>query len=192
MPWPIRIARQFQIVPENGSESDLCGPYNKLLNHLFPPESEFTVIPRSHIQMTARERPPDTQIGDHPHLGFMFFEVEHDNLPVLLLLMARPSALESPLAREMADAQMRMHLLSRVELCPTKTLRGISAFGTRLCFFTVDIGEGGSTIDPVAILKNTEVGLEDVAPLERWSTDLMSAEGEEQVCKVVESIKEER
>ncbi|KAG2011271.1 hypothetical protein CC2G_011412 [Coprinopsis cinerea AmutBmut pab1-1] len=190
MPWPTRIARQFQIIPEGSGEMDLHGPYNKLLNYMFSPTSEYTVIPRSSFSITAKER-PNPETGKPPELAFMLFEIQYENLPVLLFLITAPAVVESPLAREMADAQMRGQLMSLAGLCPLNTLRGISAFGTKLCFFTVDTNAEKPEVQPAAILREWEKGIEDVAPRDRWTTDLLSKEGASELMELVESIKRE-
>ncbi|TFK23228.1 hypothetical protein FA15DRAFT_695227 [Coprinopsis marcescibilis] len=203
MPWPNKIARQFQIIPEQASEQELHGPFNKLLNHLFPPDSEYTVVPRSSFAITAKNREPNPDTGKPPELGFMLFEVQYENLPVLIVLLTAPIVVDSPLAREMADAQMRSQLVSSSgeysaadvtsspELCPLGTLRGISAFGTKLCYFSCDTNASKPEIYPSVILRELANGLEDLAPRDRWSSDLLDREGAAQLREVVENIKAE-
>jgi hypothetical protein len=45
--WPEKVLRQFQ------ASSDLHGPYNKLLNHCFPPDTDFAVVPPQHLRDPA-------------------------------------------------------------------------------------------------------------------------------------------
>lgn len=48
MPWPVYIIRKFdRAVPEGeNDESKFYGPYNVLLNYLFPAGEEYMVVPQ--------------------------------------------------------------------------------------------------------------------------------------------------
>jgi hypothetical protein len=101
--WPNKVIRQFQIVPANPLESDFNGPYNKLLNTLFPPDSDYTVIPQY-------LKPNSVQSWD----WIMTFEVFLVNKPILILELKRPEDLHFVSTRELADSQIRQRL---VDLC---------------------------------------------------------------------------
>lgn len=61
---------------------------------------------------------------------------------------------------------------------------GISATGTRLCFYTKPHGEA---ILPQQIIADTET---DTAPPERWNCDIWEHEGEKKLRCVVNEIKD--
>ncbi|KIK29677.1 hypothetical protein PISMIDRAFT_438380 [Pisolithus microcarpus 441] len=46
MPWPAEVICQFQVIPLTSSDNDFQGAYNKLLNTLFPPDTDFIVVPQ--------------------------------------------------------------------------------------------------------------------------------------------------
>ncbi|EMD32575.1 hypothetical protein CERSUDRAFT_99306 [Gelatoporia subvermispora B] len=46
MPWPDKILRHFQAIPAKPSEADFYGPYSKLLHTMFPPNTDFNVVPK--------------------------------------------------------------------------------------------------------------------------------------------------
>ncbi|KAH8979724.1 hypothetical protein EDB86DRAFT_2835749 [Lactarius hatsudake] len=45
-PWSSKVTKRFSAVPVNAPENDYYASYNKLLNSLFPPDSDYTVVPR--------------------------------------------------------------------------------------------------------------------------------------------------
>ncbi|KAI5809603.1 hypothetical protein DFH27DRAFT_459155, partial [Peziza echinospora] len=65
-------------------------------------------------------------------------------------------------------------------------LYGLSAIGTKLCFYTWTRETGGA--EPIAIRMDQEV-LIDTAPESRWNLDLLTTEGEEQLRLVIAYIK---
>lgn len=99
MPWPDKILRQFQTVPPNPREKEFHGPYNKLLNTLFPPDSDFTVIPQ-YLE------PASSKSSDF----IVAFEVSHHNKPVFILELKSPADLDFISARQSADQQVRERL----------------------------------------------------------------------------------
>jgi hypothetical protein len=44
--WPEKVLRQFRTALANSKESDFHGPYNKVLNYYFHPDTGFTVVPQ--------------------------------------------------------------------------------------------------------------------------------------------------
>lgn len=93
--WPEKVIRQFSTVPQNPSESDYCGPYNKLLNTLFPPDTDFVVIPQ-HI-------PDSKNAADY----IFMYEIRHENRPVLVIELKSPRHLPLTSKRQEADFQIR-------------------------------------------------------------------------------------
>ena len=98
MPWPPRILSQFAKVPNAPSESDFHDPYNKLLNTLFPVDTEFTVVPWC-------------LPGSRKSADFIFmFEVLLEDKPVFVLELKQPGNLRWNSTREAVDLQIRSRL----------------------------------------------------------------------------------
>ena len=55
MPWPGIITEAFQLALPNGQydESEFYGPHNLLLNHLFPMDERYMIVP----QCKRRQQP---------------------------------------------------------------------------------------------------------------------------------------
>ena len=96
--WPPKVLRQFATVPPNPSESDFHGPYNKLLNTLFPPDTDFVVVPQY--------MPDSRNAADF----IVMFEVYFENRPVFILELKPPNHLQFPSKRQAADLQIRQRM----------------------------------------------------------------------------------
>jgi hypothetical protein len=173
--WPTRIHDRFTRVPPNPQEADFHGPYNKLLNHVFPPDSDYTVIPR--YKKTHSRGSLDYIV--------CYYEVVRGDGPVFVLELKAPAALETISGREEADDQMRRRLGDLMAACPLDQLHGVSAIGTRLSFYTFD--KGTQAIDPPGIARHHTL-VNDVAPADRWDTDLLTAEGQARLQTLFDSI----
>ena len=90
-----RVIRQFEKVPVNPSEADFHGPYNKLLNIVFPPDSAYTVVP----QYTPTSREAANWI--------VMFDVLLKDNPVFILKLKQPDDLLYASSRAAADRQVR-------------------------------------------------------------------------------------
>jgi hypothetical protein len=99
MPWPEQVLRCFQQILVNPTEDELWGPYNKLLNVLFPPDSEYTVIPQ--FLSTPRESSTDFVV---------IYEVWFNEIPVFLLEIKAPIQLRYNSTRTEADTQIRTRI----------------------------------------------------------------------------------
>ncbi|KAL6308958.1 hypothetical protein BKA93DRAFT_724946 [Sparassis latifolia] len=177
MPWPNRVLAQFALVPPNSRENEYYGPYNKLLNYLFPPDSPYTVVPQ-YLQ-------PASAKGIE---YVVLFEIVVENRPIFILEVKEPVDLEYVSARESADDQIRHCIEDLVGRCPIPTLHAVSAMGTRLCFYRQDTGPGAGPILPIGIARHPE-RVNDVARAERWDCDILDPEGEARFRAVVEEIK---
>ena len=98
MPWPPRILAGFAKLPDAPSEADFYGPYNKLLYTLFPPSSEFTVVPQY--------LPGSRESAEF----IVMFEVMFADKPVLVLEVKSPARLQYTSTREDADLQIRIRI----------------------------------------------------------------------------------
>ncbi|EMD38600.1 hypothetical protein CERSUDRAFT_49068 [Gelatoporia subvermispora B] len=178
MPWPDKVLRQFQAVPPNPLQSDFHGPYNKLLNTLFPPDTDFTVVPQ-YLQ------PVSSRVSDF----IVSFEVFLQNRPVFILELKPPTHLTFISTRHAADRQIRERLSDLAGQCPIPMLHAVSAMGTRLCFYSLDTTDPNANILPLAIQRHP-TRVSDTAPAERWDCDVLDAQGEARLLAVVEEIKQ--
>jgi hypothetical protein len=81
MPWPEEVLRQLQQIPVNPTEAEFHGPYNKLLNVLFPLDTDFTVVPQ--YLSSSRE---------FESADFVFmYEILYNNRPVFVLEIMAPN-----------------------------------------------------------------------------------------------------
>jgi len=171
MPWPSKITRAFATV-EGGAdivvhENQYYGPYNKLLYTLFPPDSDFNVSPNY-------LRGNFDGIADF----IASFEVTFREHPVLILQVKPPQHLSFNSTRKKADRQIRDRLVDLAEHTPLPILYGISAVGTRLCFYEFE--KASRRMTPRFIPSDIETAT-DVAPVERWDCDVLEADGEQRL-----------
>ncbi|KAI0253811.1 hypothetical protein BJV78DRAFT_1189440 [Lactifluus subvellereus] len=153
MPWPEKVLRQFQQVPVNPAEVEFHGPYNKLLNVLFPPDTDFTVVPQY--------LPGSRESAD------FVIEVLLDDSPVFVLGIRAPNQLRYHSTRGDADKQSLCSrvwvLIASIAYCPLPILHGVSVMGTRLCFYKLP---RDGAIEPPLIQAHPELVM-DTAPRER-------------------------
>ncbi|EJD08434.1 uncharacterized protein FOMMEDRAFT_25505 [Fomitiporia mediterranea MF3/22] len=177
MAWP-KIVRRFQSVPNNADENDFYGPYNKLLNYLFPVLSDFTVVPQ--YQQPGSLRAPD---------WFVEFEVFFNNYPVFILELKKPTDIRYVSKRDEADEQIRRRLADLRRDCPIPKLHAVSAMGPRLCFYHVDTTNPRALIVPHVKPRDPDF-VNDAAPEEWWNCDVLNNEGEERFRAVADEIKQ--
>jgi len=101
MVWPPKILSQFQLVPANPHEADFHGPYNKLLNYLFPIDSPFTVVPQYLKPASGSSLSSDYIVT---------FEVFLATRPVFILELKTPMDINYVSTRQLADEQIRRRL----------------------------------------------------------------------------------
>ncbi|KAJ6490493.1 hypothetical protein DFH09DRAFT_1454106 [Mycena vulgaris] len=159
-PWPKTVMQPFDVVHDRAPAADFYGPYNKLLYHLFPADTNFLVAPGAYPPRAT----PD---------GAGEFTIFYNEHPVLLLQIHPPDALRWGSARDDADAASRRRLRDVVALCPLPKLYAVSAFGTKLRFYAAVAGEG---IDPPASPAHGGA-FADSVPLNRWNSDVLEEEG---------------
>ncbi|KAK7016518.1 hypothetical protein R3P38DRAFT_3321037 [Favolaschia claudopus] len=154
--WPEKVQRQFEIAQAGNSalENVLHAPYNKLLNTLFPVDTDFTVIPNF-------QEISSTKSADY----LVTFEIFLENKPVFVLELKREKDFLVRSKRTAADDQLRGRLGDLIDACPLPVLHGVSAFGTRLCFYSIT-KEG--LISPAA----SPLYVTDTAPAERCCCSL--------------------
>ncbi|KAI5119171.1 hypothetical protein M0805_008654 [Coniferiporia weirii] len=166
MPWPTKVVRQFQAIPPNPDASEFIGAYNKLLYTLFPPDTDFAVVPR-------RLGPAPSRLESDSSYTISF-EVLFEDRPVFILQLEKPTEIKVNSSRRLADEQIRRRMTDLAGECPIQTLHAVSAMGTRLCFYHIDTTD----VDKVT----------DTAPAERWDCDILDEEGEARLRAVVREI----
>ena len=100
--WPATVQRQFEIAQGVGNdalENVWHAPYNKLLNTLFPVDTDFTVIPN--FQKIYSIKGVDYLVT---------FEIFLENQPVFVLVLKQKVDFSVRSNRKAADDQLRNRL----------------------------------------------------------------------------------
>ncbi|KAF9444809.1 hypothetical protein P691DRAFT_778000 [Macrolepiota fuliginosa MF-IS2] len=92
-------------------------------------------------------------------------------IPILVLQVRPPEALECPEERAKADQVMREAMWRSAKKCPDYELNGICAFGTRVAFYSLDPRVPNADVIPARTAD------EPVPPSNRWGFDLLSDSG---------------
>ncbi len=102
MPWPAKVLRQFQAIPPHAVEKEYYGAFSKLLNTLFPPDTDFTVVPQY------------LQPASHLTINFSVVldvgEQNGGNKPVFIMELKKAEDVSFISARQAADEQIRQRL----------------------------------------------------------------------------------
>ncbi|KIY67464.1 hypothetical protein CYLTODRAFT_422496 [Cylindrobasidium torrendii FP15055 ss-10] len=162
--WPGSVLEAF-------TSSPLSGAYNKLLSGLFPVESAFCVVP----------------LNNH---GRATFEVQYHGKPVMVVDVSPVEDLGIKSKRAEKDRRMRERLSDMADICPNASIVGLSAFGTKLSIYQRTCGPSASLVLPMtpdAIDQDRDY-LVDIAPITRWSTELLSAAAEERIRTIVDDL----
>ncbi|KIK04044.1 hypothetical protein K443DRAFT_676349 [Laccaria amethystina LaAM-08-1] len=174
--WPAKVQRQFDIAQAVGNdalENVFHAPYSKLLNTLFPVDTDFTVIPNFQEINSAKG-------ADY----LVTFEIFLENRPVFVLELKHEKDFSIKSKRSAADDQLRGRLGDLIDTCPLPVLHGASAFGTKFCFYSI-------TKAGLVLPEHTPASLEymiDTAPVDRWNCDILTDEGEAELRRIVEVI----
>ena len=124
-PWPQWLTNSFVSAnqPQLADDGSVyCGPYTRLLYHLFGIEGPFEISPhfyRAHDSIDV----------------VTLFVVELNKHPVLFIEGKAPGSFTLNSKRKEADDQMRDRFRALRNGVVTPRLPGISAFGTRLAFY---------------------------------------------------------
>jgi hypothetical protein len=95
--WPESIIKEFKTSLEGSTDKALHGAYNKLLHHLFPADSQFTVVPN--WLQPLNSQPEST--------GSMALEVHFSGKPVFILQLNDPATMNYLSTRKSVDSQLR-------------------------------------------------------------------------------------
>ena len=101
--WPVKVQRQFDIAQAGNDvlENVFHAPYNKLLNTLFPVDTDFTVIPNVQEINSTKGAADDYLVT---------FEIFLENRPVFVLELKREKDFLVRSKRKAADDQLRGRL----------------------------------------------------------------------------------
>jgi len=182
MPPPETIYEVFE--PTNDMRetqaSQIYRPYYVLLNYLFPTEEGYTVFPQYKI-------PAQSMSVDFKN----FYTVRHKTrYDMLFFLQVKSSEdLSHISSRQEADLQMREKYKRLFEFVQVKIgwLYGACAMGTKISIYKLDMRSW--QLFPFAIPSGPEL-VTDTAPVDRWNIDLLTQEGQGQLRKIVQHIKE--
>ncbi|KAF8633625.1 hypothetical protein AX17_004417 [Amanita inopinata Kibby_2008] len=115
----------------------------------------------------------------------VFLRVDFHTQPVFFIEIKTAVAIEHLSERAEADNQLRSRLehLSNQSL---SELHGLSALGTRLCFYCRD--KSTESVTPPLIPRNDEY-VNDTAPADRWNMDILTDDGYSAFMNIVERVK---
>lgn len=180
MPWPSHIVAAFDSIPAGGlagatDEAVLYGALNVLLFHFFPPTELYVVSPQW-------KKPPQGFTVDFTTV----FIVEIAQHPVFFIEVKAASCFSSLSGRANADEQMRKRFTELIECLAIPSLHGISMLGPHLSFYTYS--KSDNKLHPPCI-PSDPVYVNDVAPAQRWNTEVMSEEGIRRFTEVADHVK---
>jgi len=175
-PWKGLILDRFLSANENGQEKEYYPPYNLLLYTQFPPTENYIVAPVTY------------PLSNKESIDFTIeYVIEMNNKPVFVLEVKPPRTLHNRSSRSDADKQIRRRLADIIDECPIDTLRGISAFGTFVAFYSAS--KITWSISPPAIIESSTVII-DTAPIEMWNdNNILDAECAIRVYNLFNEIK---
>jgi hypothetical protein len=178
-PWPQYLVQSFTSVNQpqfSTDENAYYGPYARLLYYLFGLEGPFEISPQYLIPESPRN---STDV-------VALFTVELNKHPVFFILVKPPASHALDSKRKQADDQMRDRFRDLRRSLVTPRLPAISAFGTRLSFYEYTVAT--NTVVPAAIPAHPVI-LNDLAPADRWSCDLLDADGIARLRQIAQDVR---
>jgi hypothetical protein len=174
MPWPEFITFQFELVNKfTTNESEYYGPFNALLNHLFPASEYYQVAPQF------------KRIAGSMDFIVMYL-ITGRKIPIWFIEVKSYGAYDLDSSRKAADDQIRERVLDFTAGCSFPKLYGISALGTRFCVY--EYTPTSRSLTPLRIDPHSHL-VTDTAPKERWDLDFLEPQGEARLKEVVRDIK---
>ncbi|KAG7450015.1 uncharacterized protein BT62DRAFT_928799 [Guyanagaster necrorhizus] len=150
----------------SNDERAFNGPYMCLLCHLFSIDGPFEII----LQF--------------PKDNAAVFTVELNNHPVMFINIQGPASFRK---HQDTDREMQERFRDLRLRVVTPTLTGISAFGTRLSFYSYDKATNSLCSPAIAADPNITT---DVVPQDRWGFDILDATDAACFRGVVNQVKE--
>jgi hypothetical protein len=115
----------------------------------------------------------------------VYFRVDLHRIPVFFVEVKTALAIENLSARADADDQMRLRLRQLFDQSLTE-LHGVSALGTRLCFYCLD--KNTESLTPPLIPRNAAY-VNDTAPADRWDADVLTDNGYNRFMNIVDYVR---
>jgi len=177
MPWPDYILEQFDTVTPLGEvdEVEYYGPFNGLLQEVFPSPEHFMVVPQY-------KHPTHPQSIEFTTI----FIVRRHKHPVFFIEIKPAGHIKKISDRAAADEQMRQRYDALVEEIDIPILYGVSALGTKFSVYTYE--SQTKTLTPPKIEKDLRV-VKDRAPANWWNLDVLTHEGEQRIRQIVDHVK---
>ena len=168
----------FSIAESEGgnAEAHFYGPWNRLLNTMFPVDSKFEVHP---------QYPPPGL--NKESVDFVAVLIRINKIPVFMVEVKPPANFHLQSKRTDADEQLRRRLLETSVATKIPVLHGISAFGTKIAFYKFD--PDTRYLEPRGVAHDPDF-VKDTAPEEWWAFDILEEEGAKKFQDVVENVKE--
>lgn len=159
--WNENVIKRFEVVEKDSTfEKRYYAPYNKLLNSVFPSNTNFTVSPVVSVDFAVE---------------YLVTIEEHDrNTPILFIEIKDPTTLSSFSSRRDANEQMIHRFEQLISTCHIPILYGISAFGTKILIYTLNIETGNLTPTfPPPHPRKININIKEDA----WNLDILENEG---------------
>ncbi|KAF5342458.1 hypothetical protein D9611_001884 [Ephemerocybe angulata] len=171
MPWPQYINNAFEATLPNSAtdEGPLYGPYLGLLKELFPTNDHY--LTRSQVK-----RPPESI--DCTRVFIVHRLVHRNTHPVFFLEIRPPGDYIDCSSRAAVDDHVRGWLVDLAHEAGLPIIHGVSAFGTRLCFYSYT--RDNQHMDPPHTAP---------APAAQWNVELLSNDGAEEMTRVANDTK---
>ena len=114
----------------------------------------------------------------------VYFRIDLHRIPVFFVEIKTARTIQNLSARAAADDQMRLRLKQLFDQSLTE-LHGISALGTRVCFYCLN--KSTESVTPPPIPHNT-VYVNDTAPADRWDADILTDDGYDCFMNIVRHV----
>ena len=182
MPWSQKAVHLSAQVGDNQTNENYFYPlWNAILGEAFP-EQDFAVCPQYPVRPTAQGREGSIEYA----VTYLIQDATHDDSPIFFVEVKPPTDMRYPSARERAAAQMKERFQDLSVILRIPKLYGISAFGRNIAYFSFDAQT--MRVEP-NIVGNTSEYLQDVAPINFWSNNIMSDAGREKFLEIVQEVK---
>jgi len=173
---PEYIKSSFVCINLEADDARYYRPWNSVLNHAFPIKDGYEIAPQF----------PVSSVGVDTINSPVILTVFKNEATIFFVEVKAPKYLGQIYARTAADDQIRKRFTQLHHSSPSK-LRGVSAFGTSLCFYELDKITGKITPEPTEEY-SCSYG-RDLAPKDRWDLDLLDQVGYDTFTAAVEAAK---
>ncbi|KAF8079196.1 hypothetical protein FPV67DRAFT_1467838 [Lyophyllum atratum] len=178
--WPQFILNSFARIHAEADESAYYGVWNSVLNFCFKIEEGYEITPHNVVG-------PISPWGQHPFDSLVSYTVTKNDATIFFVEIKARKYLPGLYARQEADVQMRKRFTQLYDSSPS-IMHGVSAFGTRMCFYRLD-RDTGRIAGPRAAAPSADFVV-DTAPLELWDdSDICEPDGYERFMKSVDKAK---